>query len=255
MTTPPLIVPSSEPFLFVRGRTGCLLMHGFTAMPEEMRELGEYLAEQGYTTLGIRLPGHATHPDDLRRTRWTDWLIAIEEGLALLRDITDRVFVLGHSMGGILSLIAAAHYPIAGAVAMSTPYREMPRSNRVRTQLLALLRPSIHKTHLGAAAPLTDRREADYPAYPHFPTRILLELDPLMAAMHAALPNIHIPVLLIQSRQDTAISPESMPLIASQMDSPDIQQVWVDGLGHAIIRDPKRQLMFTTIHEFLNSIP
>ena len=43
-----LIVPGAEPFFFgvpPGDRVGCLLLHGFTAMPEEMRWLGESLAE------------------------------------------------------------------------------------------------------------------------------------------------------------------------------------------------------------------
>jgi esterase/lipase len=46
----------------------------FSAMPGEMRLLEEYLAERGFTVLGIRLAGHATHPNDLKRRRWIDWL-------------------------------------------------------------------------------------------------------------------------------------------------------------------------------------
>jgi len=56
------IVPNSEPFFFPGGQTGCLLMHGFTAMPEEMQPLGEFLASGGYSVLGMRLAGHATPP-------------------------------------------------------------------------------------------------------------------------------------------------------------------------------------------------
>ncbi len=32
----PVILPGAEPFLFRRGRTGCLLLHGFTAAPQEV---------------------------------------------------------------------------------------------------------------------------------------------------------------------------------------------------------------------------
>jgi carboxylesterase len=51
----PFIIPSAEPFYFPGGKTGCLLVHGFTGSPKEMRWMGEYLAGQGYTVLGVRL--------------------------------------------------------------------------------------------------------------------------------------------------------------------------------------------------------
>ena len=106
-----LIVPGAEPFFFPGGPVGCLLLHGFTAMPEEMRWLGEALAGHGHTVFGVRLAGHATSPADLARTRWTDWLISVEEGLAFLAGVTDQVFLVGQSMGGMIALVAAAALP------------------------------------------------------------------------------------------------------------------------------------------------
>lgn len=59
--------PGGEPFAFAGGPIGVLLVHGFTGAPQEMRGLGRFLAENGMTVLGIRLPGHGTRPEDLER--------------------------------------------------------------------------------------------------------------------------------------------------------------------------------------------
>ena len=58
------IIPTTEPFFFQgdSSKPACLLIHGFTGTPKEMRWMGEYLFRQGYTCLGIRLAGHATRP-------------------------------------------------------------------------------------------------------------------------------------------------------------------------------------------------
>ena len=58
------IISGAEPFYFEGGETGCLLVHGFTGTPKEMRGLGEHLAHHGYMVLGIRLSGHATNQKD-----------------------------------------------------------------------------------------------------------------------------------------------------------------------------------------------
>jgi len=112
-------ISGSEPYLLPSGRTGCILLHGFTSMPEETRQLGEFLAKNGVTTLGVRLSGHASHPNDLRHTHWTDWLLDVETAAALLSNITDRVFIIGQSMGGILSLIFSTEYPFLRASAIT----------------------------------------------------------------------------------------------------------------------------------------
>ena len=63
-----------QPFAFDRGPIGCVLLHGFTAAPKEMRALGEYLAARDYTVRGVRYAGHGTSPEDLARTTWRDWV-------------------------------------------------------------------------------------------------------------------------------------------------------------------------------------
>ncbi|MCE7861299.1 MAG: carboxylesterase, partial [Chloroflexi bacterium CFX2] len=59
------IIETAEPFLLPGNRTGILLIHGFTGTPKEMRWMGDYLNEFGYSCLGIRLAGHATTPEDM----------------------------------------------------------------------------------------------------------------------------------------------------------------------------------------------
>ncbi len=98
------IIPTAEPFHFAgkgaNAKIGCLVTHGFTGAPKEMRWLGEYLNRQGYTVCGIRLNGHATKPEDMVRSHWQDWLLSVEDGYDLLHSCTEKVFLLGLSMGG-----------------------------------------------------------------------------------------------------------------------------------------------------------
>ena len=81
------ILAGGEPFFFPAGDIGCLLTHGFTATPQEMRGLGEHLASQSYTVLGVRLSGHGTSVKDMSRTRWHDWVASVEDGYHMLNDM------------------------------------------------------------------------------------------------------------------------------------------------------------------------
>ena len=76
----PNIIPSAEPFFNPGGSTGCLLDHGYTGTPIEMRAMGDHMAGKGYILLGIRLAGHATKPEDLSRIHWSDWIGVLEDG-------------------------------------------------------------------------------------------------------------------------------------------------------------------------------
>ena len=250
----PLIVPGAAPYLLPGGPTGCLLLHGFSSMPDEMRWLGDYLDAEGYTVLGQRLAGHATHPHDLVRTRWTDWLVSVEDGLAILGAVTERVFLIGLSLGGMVALTAAAHYPVAGVVGLSTPYYRVKPGRLRAARIVSLFKPLMPKKVVSADPPLHDRREEDYPAYPSLPTRSLIELDGLLAAMEIALPQVACPAYLIQSRDDAFVPANSMLEIYDRLGSKDKESLWLEGFEHALVRDPERQVVFDAVGAFVQRV-
>jgi carboxylesterase len=249
------IVPKSEPFFLPGGRTGCLLLHGFTSMPDEMRPLGDFLHEQGYTVLGARLAGHATHPLDLARTRWQDWMVNVEENLVVLRAMCDHVVLIGQSMGGMLALLAASHQAVAGAVAISIP-DHLEDDWRMRTvRFWSLIIPLIFK----GRTPMLDfsayRRESDYPAYPYYPTRILGEVEDLKRAMRKRLEEVQAPVLLVQAHNDPAISQAKSEYLLHTLPSARKELFWLDAEEHSIVLDPLCcGPAFEKIAEFLKGI-
>lgn len=239
-----LVVPKSEPFLFTGGATACVLLHGFTASPEEMLPLGRRLARNGHTVMGVRLAGHATHPRDLSRTLWTDWLADVEDALALCRGLAERVVLIGQSMGGMIAFTAAARFPVSGVVAVSTPY-ELPAAPR---RLPAMI---VKPTHDPAYA-LADRREPAYPAYPMFPSRILRQVNALAEAMRDALPRVSAPVLMLQSTTD--LTPDTMATFLARLGSADKSGHWLKGLDHSIVRDRRRAHAFDLICAFVDRL-
>src|SRR5438067_848466 len=102
------IMRGAEPFYYKGDRVGCLLIHGFTGTPNELRWLGEQLAGDGRTVLGVRLAGHGTSEADMNHTRWSDWYQSALDGYRQLRAECERVIVGGLSMRGMLSALLAA---------------------------------------------------------------------------------------------------------------------------------------------------
>ena len=261
----PQIIPTAEPFFFpgpstpIRGQAGlspgCLLIHGFTGAPKEMRWLGEYLNRQGCTVLGIRLAGHATKPENMIRSRWQDWLLSVEDGYNLLRTCTGRISLLGLSMGGILSLTFASQFPVAGVVAMSTPYK-LPDDPRIRwAKLISRFIPYVPKGDETPDAGWYDKESfKQHVSYPQTSIRSAAELSQLMAVMHAALPKVHVPVLLIHSRDDDYVVKDSMTQIYEHLGSSDKQMLWVEGGGHIITEEPTRGRVFEAAAGFIERV-
>ena len=96
---------------------GFFLIHGFTATPGTMNPLGQALAQKtGYTISAPLLPGHGRTPEEMAKTRWHDWLRAVQHEFDLLSRRCRDVSVVGLSMGGTLTLLLAESRPVRRAV-------------------------------------------------------------------------------------------------------------------------------------------
>jgi carboxylesterase len=223
-----------------------------------MRWMGEYLNGQGYTCLGIRLTGHATTPEDMVRSNWTDWTASVEDGCQVLRGVTENIFLIGLSMGGILSLLMSTRLlpPVMGVVAMSTPYK-LPDDPRLRhIEWLSKIVPYMPKSDAEPGADWFDKEAwKDHVSYPQNPLRSIGELNKLLGEMRDALPKIKVPVLLIHSMDDKYVLPENMELIfADLVNTSDKTKAHITGSGHVITRDASRRQVFELALEFIRRV-
>lgn len=249
----PAIIPTAEPFYFPGGSIGCLLVHGFTGTPKEMRGLGSYLHHKGHTVLGVRLASHATQPQDMLRARWWDWFASVEDGWHLLSASTERVVIMGLSMGGILSLFFAAHFPVSGVVAMATPHH-LPNDPRIPfIKPLSIINPFSPK---GAPNWYDQAAYQQHVSYPQDPTRAYAEIKDLMEEMREALPSITVPALLIYSKHDQTVRAEDTHAeqIAEALGSNDKRILWIENSGHVITSDAKRETVYVAVSEFIKRI-
>ncbi len=252
----PQTIPTAEPFFFPgkgdNARIGCLVTHGFTGTPKEVRWLGEYLNRQGYTVCGMRLNGHATRPEDMIRSRWQDWLLSVEDGYNLLDACTDQIFLLGLSMGGILSLTAASRFPVKGVVAMSTPaaLQAIPLPLWL-VRFLSRFKPYLPKGSEPGGGWFDQAARKQHVSYPMNPLRSGVELKLLLDQMHSALPKITAPVLLIHSHDDDYVVRDSMQRIYDGLTVADKRMLWVSGGGHVITEEPTREVVFQAAGDFI----
>ncbi|MBK8617527.1 MAG: alpha/beta fold hydrolase [Anaerolineales bacterium] len=208
-------IKTAEPFFLPGGRTGILLIHGFTGTPKEMRWMGEYLnRELGFTCLGVRLSGHATRPKDMVRSRWTDWTASVEDGYNLLRGAVDEIYFVGLSMGGALSLLMSTRLDVKGIVTISAPYQLTAQYPAWQIKLYSYFRTYLPKTKGEPGAGWFDMEAyKGHISYPLNPIRSAAELKLLLDKMQAALPKITAPTLLIHSKDDAYVLPENMEKI------------------------------------------
>lgn len=247
------IHPKAEPFWFAGDGIGCLLTHGFTGAPAEVKLLGEHLAGQGRTVFGPRLFGHGTDEADLDRAQYQDWLASAEDGYHLLRQTCDRVFLAGLSMGAAISLSLASHLPVDGVIGLSTAYKlpDDPRVPFIRP--LSLFWRRLTKGDSDWHDPSGQQLHYSYPAYP---VPAVAELVDLLADMRRSLSQIQAPVLLMQSKQDgsMAVPADAMPSIAQALARTEVETHWLENSGHVITLDAEREQVFQTVSQFIDRI-
>ncbi|MFC2028403.1 alpha/beta hydrolase [Chloroflexota bacterium] len=252
-------IPTAEPFFLPgkgkRSRIGCLLIHGFTGAPKEMRWMGDYLNSKGYTCLGIRLNGHATKPDDMIRSSYRDWMLSVEDGFNILKDSADRIFLIGLSMGGILSLLMSSLLNVDGVFAMSTPY-QLPDDPRLKfIKLIARFIKYMPKSNELPGEGWFDKKAfQEHVSYPQNPVGSIAELNALMELMREAIPLITVPVFLVHSKNDDYVFKDSMQQIFDHLGSDDKQMMWVEGSSHVIPREPVKELVFETAVNFIEQV-
>lgn len=241
------LMPGAEPFLLPGGPRGVLLVHGFTGSPAEMRLLGQKLSGQGFTVLAVRLPGHGTVVQDMEPTGWRHWYGAAVDGWHLLNGLCPEINVVGLSMGGLLSLKLAAEYPVHRLAALSTPIflanRQVPL-----LPLYRLFRRFVPK-----------KRRA-YDVEPHYsagydqtPLSSLASLLDLIDSVKNDLGKISCPTLLVQSRREHTVRPESASFIYDNLGSADKELLWLEKSGHVVTLDIERETVFKKVSEFLSS--
>ena len=218
--------------------------------------MGEFLHGQGYTCLGIRLAGHATHPEDMILSTRADWIASVEDGYHTLCGLTDKIFMIGLSMGGVLSLLLAAHLDVMGVVALSTPYR-MPSDYPVWLMRLFSYFMPFHRKGSGEPGSgwFDSSAYREHISYPRNPVRSAAELKLLILEMRKSLPEVHVPVLLMHSRDDRYVLPDNMEHIHSELTgATDKTKLYIRGSGHVLPRDAARPEVFQHTLEFIQRV-
>ncbi len=237
-----------EPFDLPGGSLGALLIHGFTATTAEVRPLGEILNRSGYTIHAPLLPGHNTHPADLNKVAWQDWVGAAEAGYQRLRERCERVYLAGESTGGLLALYLAGQHPEAAGVLAYAPALKLKRSPLVRAilPLAALFVPYAKKPGKDDNLP--------WQGYRVNPLKGVMQLVKLQKVVYERLPSVRQPLLIVQGRLDASVHPSVPSTIAGRVSADVIEIHWMHNSSHVVVLDNEYEQVAQVTLEFLSRI-
>jgi carboxylesterase len=239
--------PNAQPFRLGQGRDACLLIHGFTGTPSHMRTLGEMLAGHGFYAEGILLPGHGTRIEDMESANWRAWLDCAREAALRLRAEHERVFAIGLSMGGVLSLLLAEEGLCDAVVSLAAPMRLHAARDAALSRFIWPLMRYVPDEML----PKEDFQiEYDY-GYDATPVRRVKDLQKLMRMAEKGLTKLTCPLLVVQSRADETVRPISADIIYAKAVSPYKEMLMLDDSPHVVTLGKGRERVLTRVRDFL----
>jgi carboxylesterase len=230
------VMPGAGTFFFEGSDAGCLLIHGFTGTPQNIRPLGDFLARRGLTVLAPRLAGHGTTVDEFERTGPDDWIESTNTGLDQLKRICSSVFAIGISMGGTLALHLGATRSddLSGVGCINGPVMEMPAFEATARDPATPARipapwsnPRILTSDL-ASAGIT---------YLEIPKVTLGKALGLFNSVRGELGQVRVPTVLFYSRDDAIVDPANGPFILERLGTSDKRLVELSDSAHEATLD------------------
>jgi len=246
----PIDISNAGFFLDKNSDIGVLLVHGLGATTYQTRLLADFLAERNISVYSVRLSGHGTNVADLEGRRWSDWYYDVEEGYYFIKSQTKNVYVIGVSSGGSMALYLAGNHNLDGVVSIGTPIY-MQNTKIYLAPIISFFKryqySGVDKSQIGHA-------------YENTPISTLVQFSSMTSIVSHSLEKVDDPILIIQSKKDSLVVPESADYIYDKVHSQEKKIIWVNSINHAIIRvydddteesDEERQKVFNEIYDFI----
>jgi len=236
-----------------------LLIHGFSASSSEFRFLVEEMKKKNITYYAPMLTGFGI--DDfhlLQKIKYNDWLRDVVYGYDLLKQISSKISVVGHSMGGLLALHLASMREI-NKIVLTSPYLVIKDDhkwgsrlirNRYIWNLLSYFNPVLSKEGSKNASKLEMMGTSRRFAIPVFPLSIVRELWSLLEDLNYERIKRN-EVLIICGKNDTTVIPEEVRKLLAERKFEYIYTEFRNS-GHNLLEEKERGEVISRIIEFIN---
>lgn len=221
---------------------GIVLTHGFTSSPSYMSYAAKDLNMLEYSVFVPLLPGHGTAKEDLRNGNEKLWLETVISGIDKLRNRgLKTVYCMGHSLGGVISLLAAEQGACDGVITIAAPVKIY---NYGRVKLFSLVGKRSYYTMNKPDG------KTDMFRYYKADGKSVGNLLFAMRKAEADLGKITVPAMVIFSKEDRTVKPVSSDIIYNGVNSEKKEILEISGDHHECIVDSRGQYI-DEIHKFI----
>jgi len=234
--------------------TVLLLAHGLGEHSGRYAHVAKYFSDRGYAVFALDHRGHGQSAGKLGHVdRFTDYLADLD---VLRHRAADRfpgkkIFLLGHSLGGLIAARFALAHPteLSGLITSSAAYKVVINANPVKLALGRFFSKYVPTLTMGNELDPNgvSRDPAVVKAYIEDPlvhdrvsARWFTEFVAAVAEAQAQAPSLKMPVLIMQSGADTLVAPEGAKEFFDRVGSPDKTLKLWPGFFHEMFNEPEQ---------------
>lgn len=220
-----------------------LIIHGFAGCPYDQELLANNLELAGYHVYTFTLPGHER--SFLNKVTKEEWISECKKQLERLIDSDYKnIYVIGHSMGGVLASFLAANYKEVKKLVLAAPAFKYLTFDGENFELLNVIKnsPKLLKDY---------KKEDIIPRLIQFPTSVVKEFMALVDESQDLPSKITCPVLLLQGTADKIVPVKSSEYVFDNLLSKKKRIIMLDGITHDIFRSKEIDYLTDEIKSFL----
>lgn len=208
-----------------------LIIHGFAGGTYDEEAIFDYLALEGYHTFNFTLPGHEKML--FNKITRNDWINSCKEHLEMLiNNGYKNIYVLGHSMGGVLACILASEYKEVTKLVLAAPAFKYLTFEEENFKFLTALKnsPKLFEDY---------KKQEVVSRVLQFPVSVIKEFMALIEENYNTPKTINIPTLIIQGKHDIIVPIKSAEYVYDSINTEKKKLVLLENVTHDIFRSQK----------------
>lgn len=228
-------------------KTGVLFIHGFTGGPFEIAPFRQFLKQHTNWEIAVPvLPGHDLERG-LQEGSAASWIMEAELELQRLMKETDRVIVIGFSMGGVIAMYLSLRYPIDKLVLLSAAVKYISPRILVGDARVMMKYSKSRRYPADSFYHLYNYKLTNTPI------RAALEFLKVVRLVRPYHQNVRTPVCIVQGKQDGIVPAVTADFLYEQLGSDVKQLIFSENGKHHICYSDDRNEWFTRVLEFLSN--
>ena len=243
-------------------------IHGWGTHSDRFKVPAEYLTEKGYALYSFDLRGHWRNAGNT--PGHIDSMDHIQKDIVLFMDIVrkdskdKKIFLLGHSLGGLISLIYAINRPDLPGVIVTSPMlglsigkklaKSIAKSISSKLTPTKIMNYEIDQAILTSDLKILRSYIADDNKLNIISVKTAAERQKSMIWAMDNVKYLSCPVLIMQAGNDKVIDKEKTKEFFEKVKSKDKTYKEYDGFLHDILHEKKRAQVYRDIDIFISKI-